>query len=172
MGEGIIVDDGGSTRIKWMNGDGIGEMETLLNVRSRESKQNLLFINDYNQIRIVWQDEAGIPYKKEYMWDEIKLVPPMLIPTIEINSDLSQRVLIEKTQPIPTITISSTSGAIEPIVEARQQRMKRRYIVSNSGTIQQIKVNGVVLYDKQDSIKDPKVPVIYTSVVLTKPTAS
>ena len=163
MGSGLVIDDGGSTRIKWMrleDGQRItGKMKDLMTVipqgRGRGKSTQVIADEPYNKIRIVYQDNTGSP-KQKVIQGFNKII---------ITSDLGQNVEVEN---IPTgLQISLSGDVVEPVVEARQHELQRRYIVSNSGYIEQVEVDGQVVYDKNNILPNNYRPVIYTSVVLT-----
>jgi hypothetical protein len=159
MADAVIVDDGGSTRIKRLMSNGIGEMDSLLDVddlttppNSRGSTHDLNKV--YDNAVIGCQDDTGavtnVPIDSSFG-------------TIEISSQLDQSVLIKKTNTKLTITVFSKVA--DPIVEAKQHKKKRRYVVANSGPIQTVKVDGTKIYDVNNSPTGRS--VIYTSLVVT-----
>ena len=63
-------------------------------------------------------------------------------------------------------------GTSDPIVEAKQHKKKRRYVVSNSGPIEKILVDGTIVFNVRqgETTVLPATatkPIVYTSVVLT-----
>jgi hypothetical protein len=157
MADAVIVDDGGSTRIKRLMSNGIGEMDSLLDVdaltnpaNSRGSEHDIN--RQYNTAVIGCQDEQGT----------VVNVAINSFATIEIGSQLDQNVLITNTT---KLTITVFSKVSDPIVEAKQHKKKRRYVVANSGPIQTVKVNGTKVYDVNNSPTGHD--VIYTSLVIT-----
>jgi hypothetical protein len=157
MADAVIVDDGGSTRIKRLLSNGIGEMDSLLDVddlttppNSRGSTHDIN--KQYNTAVIGCQDEQGT----------VVNVAINSFSTIEISSQLDQSVFITKGT---KLTIMVFSKASDPIVEAKQHKKKRRYVVANSGPIQTVKVNGTKVYDVNNSPTGRD--VIYTSLVIT-----
>jgi len=157
MADAVIVDDGGSTRIKRLMSNGIGKMDSLLDVDDlttpASSRGSTHDINkQYNTAVIGCQDEEGT----------VVNVAINAFSTIEISSQLDQSVLITKGTKL-TITVFSKNS--DPIVEAKQHKKKRRYVVANSGPIQTVKVNGTKVYDVTNSPTGKD--VIYTSLVIT-----
>jgi hypothetical protein len=69
------------------------------------------------------------------------------------------------------ITIFSPNAAIEPIVEAKQHKRKRRYIVSNANPIDQVFVDNNLVYEAANLPRvgsvTPKGPALYTSLHIT-----
>jgi hypothetical protein len=158
MADAVIVDDGGSTRIKRLMSNGIGEMDSLLDVDDLTtptgSRGSTHDINKaFNDAVIGCQDDTGA----------VTGVPISTFNTIEIASQLDQSVFITKTTTKLSITVFSNVS--DPIVEAKQHKKKRRYVVANSGPILTVKVNGTKIYDVADSPTGR--PVIYTSLVIT-----
>jgi len=168
MGAPIIIDDGGSTRIRRVKEDAIGEMDSLLTVDSDsgtpKSEHKLDDPDGFSQVLIVWQNKYGVP-------DSFT----MPFQKVEITSHFGQNVTLEKSGNKLTITLSGT--VMPPIVEARQHKKKRRYIVSNSGPIETVTVDGTLVYDTEadqpgslttlPAGNQIKKPIVYTSVVLT-----
>src|SRR5262245_22221165 len=157
MADAVIVDDGGSTRIKRLM-NGIGEMDSLLDVDNlttpagtRGSSKDIN--KSFTQALIACQGDDGVPLTNA--------IPTFA--TLEVASEMDQGVLITRTASKLTITVFS--AAADPIVEAKQHKKKRRYIVANSGPIQTVKVDGVKVYDVGNSPTGR--PVIYTSLVIT-----
>jgi hypothetical protein len=168
MGSPVIVDDGGSTRIKRMSPGIIGEMDKLLDVTRQAhpvvrpgspwSEEEV--VDNFSQVRIVYQERDGASHE-------------ILIPAfqkVQISSHFDQNVILEKAGNRLKITLFS--DVVEPMVESRQHDRKRRYIVSNSGAIEAVTVDGVAVYDTgaTGGATVPagiSKPVIYTSVVLT-----
>ena len=162
MADAVIIDDGGSTRIKRLM-NGVGEMDSLLDVDNLGTppggRGSTHDINKaYSQAVIACQGDDGLPFSMAIG----------AFSTIEVASEMDQNVLITRTSSKLTVTPFSTVA--DPIVEAKQHKKKRRYIVSNSGPILTVKVGGTLVYDVNDASKLPagvNRPVIYTSVVIT-----
>jgi hypothetical protein len=164
---GLVIDDGGSTRIKWLEAEPgariSGIMHGIMSVQTdeKEMKKATQEIQDgpYQQILIVYQDKFGHP----------DTIPVSSFDSALISSDLKQNVEVVNTGSGLKLTLYG--DVIEPVVEARQHDMKRRYIVSNSGRILQVTVTdrgkARVVYDVNTIIPAEKQPVIYTSVVFT-----
>ena len=160
MAEAVIIDDGGSTRLKWANPNGKGSLEKLFDSQDDISKA-------FKSVRIFYQEEDGT----------VKEVPGPLIAqatfTIEVTSQLNQHVKLEQGTNPNKLTISLFgAGGVDPVVEAKEHNKKRRYIVSNSGAIETVSIDGIVVYDISGAANAPTTPakinkpVHYTSVVL------
>jgi hypothetical protein len=67
-----------------------------------------------------------------------------------------------------TITLTSSNGA-EPLVEAKQHKQQRRYIVANAGPIEKVdfKSAGGAKTNLFDNTKNPDKKSVYTMVILT-----
>ncbi len=170
MGSGLVIDDGGSTRVKWMKQGAklqiVGEMEGLMNVQRPKGKglakgksTHDILDSAYNQVQVVHIYKGMSP--NEITRSNFKCV--------RISSHLGQSVEIQKTG--TGLNVSLSGDLVEPVVEARQHDRKRRYIVSNSGQIEKIEVIDATGYAETvfdittiPSIKDQP---IYTSVILT-----
>lgn len=159
----VVIDDGGSTRIKRLFlGDGIGEMDKLLDVDNLADPADTRGSSDtinsgYTNVLIVCQDKTGASFSMAFA----------NFANVVVTSGLNQNVKCENLTNKLKITIFSPAS--DPIVESKQHKKKRRYVVSNSGPIEKVLVNGVVKYDTSDNTKLPDgalKPIIYTSVVL------
>ena len=164
MADAVIVDDGGSTRIKrMMNGNAVGAMDSLLDVDNlpdgtRGSDHKIT--DSFSHLLIVVQDKLGKPF-------EIK---DSSFTSVTISSGLAQEISAVKNSTSMTLTIFS--GVSDPIVESKQHNKKRRYVVSNSGPIEKITVDGTVVFNVRKGETEVKpalaqTPIVYTSVVLT-----
>jgi hypothetical protein len=155
MADTVIVDDGGSTRIKrLMNGNAVGAMDSLLDVdnlpngtRGSDHKIN----DSFSHILIIVQDRLGKPFT----------VKDSAFSSVTISSGLAQEITAVKNSTSLTLTIFS--GSSDPIVESKQHNKKRRYVVSNSGTI----VFNVRKGETEVKPATAQTPIVYTSVVLT-----
>jgi len=164
MADAIIIDDGGSTRIKRvLAGSSVGAMDSLLDVDdfgdgTRGSDHT---INDsFTKLLIVIQDKFGKPFT----------INDSSFSTVEISSALAQEILAEKSASSLTVTVFSSIS--DPIVESKQHKKKRRYVVSNSGPIEKITVDGTVVFNVRQGETNvlpgtATKPIVYTSVVLT-----
>jgi hypothetical protein len=117
-------------------------------------------VDGFSNVLIVCQDKTGHPFSQA-----MALAAGT---TIEVSSALSQRVMAVSDGTRLTLTV--LSNVSDPIVEAKQHKKKRRYVVSNSGPIETVSVGGAVVYDVRagGSIPGGAVrPIIYTSVVFT-----
>jgi hypothetical protein len=165
MAEAIIVDDGGSTRIKRvMNGSAVGAMDSLLDVDDLGNGtrgSNHTVSDAYTNLLIVIQDKFGKPFT----------ISDSSFTTVEISSGLAQEITAQKNGG-SSLTLTVFSGASDPIVESKQHRKKRRYVVSNSGPIEKIVVDGAIVFNVRQG-ESPVLPatatkpIVYTSVVLT-----
>jgi hypothetical protein len=166
MADAIIFDDGGSTRIKRvLQGSAVGAMDSLLDVDDLASgdRGSDHTINDaFTKLMVVCQDKKGEPFK----------ITDTSFNTVEIASAMNQEILIEKVNSGAGIRVTVFSGVTDPIVESKQHKKKRRYVVSNSGPIERIMVDGAVVYNTRPSEglvlpAGAERPMVYASVVLT-----
>jgi hypothetical protein len=161
MADAVVIDDGGSTRIKRiLPGSGVGEMDSLLNVKgiTTTRRGSTHSVNDsFTTVMIVCQDKAGQPFT----------VSVPLNGDVEISSALGQKVLATPNGAKLDLTVFSDTS--EPIVEAKQHAGKRRYVVSNSGPIETVRVNGTLVYNTSGAPlpQGANTPILYTSVVLS-----
>src|SRR5262245_24021425 len=161
MADAVVIDDGGSTRIKRILPGGVGEMDSLLNIIDLNTTRrgSTHAVSDtFTKAMIVCQDKTGAPFT----------LTVNLTGTVEIASALQQNVSAQMNGGNLDLTVFSDRS--EPIVEAKQHGGKRRYVVSNSGPIETVKVNGTMVYDTRPNGLLPQGasrPILYTSVVLT-----
>lgn len=164
MAEAIIFDDGGSTRIKRvMNGSAVGAMDSLLDVDDlgNGTRGSNHTVNDsYGSVMIVIQDKFGTPFQ----------INAASFTNVQVSSGLNQEIQADTAGSKLKITIFSATS--DPIVESKQHKKKRRYVVSNSGPIEKVVVDGTVKFNIRKN--ETKVlpggatePIVYTSVVLT-----
>jgi hypothetical protein len=166
MPEPVIIDDGGSTRIKQVKQNAMGVMDSLLDVNSmpgtnRMKSEHTLTGEVFSRILIVYQDGEGNP--KSFLINAFD--------TILISSQFGQNVQVTKNNN-GEITVTVFSDVIEPMMEARQHKNRRRYLVSNSGPIETVRIDGSVVYDTaanggQTTPHGIAKPIIYTSIVIT-----
>lgn len=161
MADAVVIDDGGSTRIKRILPGGVGEMDSLLNITdiTTTRRGSTHTVNDsFTTVMIVCQDKTGAPFT----------LTVNLTGVVEVASALQQNVSAKMNGGNLDLTVFSDRS--EPIVEAKQHGGKRRYVVSNSGPIETVKVNGAIVYDTRPNGLLPQTasrPILYTSVVLT-----
>ena len=132
----VIIDDGGSTRIKQMSSNDNGRMDDLLDVgplpagspapNGAQGSEHI--VNGgapLTQIKVVFQDATGTPFT----------IPNRVFNNFLISSG-SQSVRGDKMGNALKLTIFSVVEA--PDVEAKQRRGKRRYVVNNAPPIDQV----------------------------------
>jgi hypothetical protein len=164
MADAVIVDDGGSTRIKRvMTGSAVGAMDSLLDVDDlgNGTRGSDHTINDtFTNLLVVIQDKFGKPFQ----------INDSSFTTVEISSGLAQEIVADKSSGSLTVTVFSSIS--DPIVESKQHKKKRRYVVSNSGPIEKITVDGTIVFNVRQGETNvlpsgATKPIVYTSVVLT-----
>jgi hypothetical protein len=164
MADAVIVDDGGSTRIKRvMTGSAVGAMDSLLDVDDlgNGTRGSDHTINDtFSKLLIVIQDKFGKPFQ----------INDSSFTMVEVSSGLSQEIVADKSSGSLTVTVFSATT--DPIVESKQHKKKRRYVVSNSGPIEKIAVDGAIVFNVRQGETNvlpsgATKPIVYTSVVLT-----
>ncbi|HKE27112.1 MAG TPA: hypothetical protein VKB88_32380 [Bryobacteraceae bacterium] len=187
MSDPIVVDCGGSTRIKRIlaNG-GFGDMGSLMDVKdltppliagtgplpAGSSGSQHQAAGPFTNMSIVFQDSAGVPF----MVPVAPLPPSFLVMSNggqNVRGDLLPRLgggfdLI--------LTVFSTSS--DPLVEAKQDRMdhakmgRRRYIVNNAGPIKTVYLNVSALppvnppvFDTSNVTGPPPVPPVAVGAI-------
>lgn len=159
MPDPIVFDCGGSTRIKRLPSPGtVGAMNDLLNVDdtlSPPASQEKI-TDTFTAIAITSIDQHGAGTQTT--------IDPLPDPTtFLIESEGDQSVQGNVTAGLCTITVSgATAGGkkIVPMVEAKQFKKKRRYVVTNAGAITKITVNGTLQFNTNPTI-------IYVTLILS-----
>lgn len=141
--ESVIVDDGGSTRIRWNNG-GQGHMPGL----PKGLKETITPGTPFTQVRIVCLDEEGIPYHCAMLFTEV-----------QISSQMNQSVKLKRAGKGLEITLSG-SGASPQVVD-NLHGDKHHYTVTNAGAIEKVAVDGTHVSPTVNKT------VLYTSVALS-----
>jgi len=145
MAQPVLIDDGGSTRIKQLKGGGItGRLDNLIEVdtSSAPAHSSDVAVGPFSQVQIKCMDSGGTV-------TSLTATPIAMVEddTFKVHSGkhrLEGRI-VKRTGTGTTaadceITISGVSGT-EPIVEARHNNGQRRYIISNAPPIGKVEVN-------------------------------
>jgi hypothetical protein len=144
MSDPVIVDDGGSTRIKHVRSSAtdVGDLESLVNVQTNSSgipQSSHTFtgaVGGFSQVEVVFIDQAtgtsSATAQALIANDKVEIVSGPIKVTMEVGASSSK------------LTIAGTA-AFEPVVESKQTRVKtgstkrqRRYVVSNAPPIDTI----------------------------------
>lgn len=144
MAEAVVIDDGGSTRIQHL---GLGKLDKLLEVTNVNGTNQSTDCakGPFSQITVLCVNKTGTA------------APPALgvFPiamkrddTFEIFSDQHRvfgKIVDRSANPPFTATDCEITvkaiGGIEPVVEAKQSKGQRRYIVSNAPAIDKVVIN-------------------------------
>jgi hypothetical protein len=135
MADPMIIDDGGSTRLKRIVQNGVGAMNGLLDV----------------------DDTANPPQSSETLNGPFSNVTVVtidgnIVATTPVNNPISPNdtfTISSLNGQSVVVTITAGSGCVisvrgsqnnAPLVEAKQLKKKRRYVVINAGPIQSITV--------------------------------
>jgi hypothetical protein len=158
MGRPVMVDDGGSIRIKLAleDPDSAGVMDSLFDVENHQSEHNRNSPkNDaYSEVLLFYLDVNG------------DLVPatPAAVPfeSIKIFGDSNMEVEVSKNPPGTKLKIKLIGDGLDPAIESKQHKNKRSYVVSNAGRIEKVAVT------VGGGTQDHNIPstAIYTSVVI------
>jgi hypothetical protein len=146
MAQPVLIDDGGSTRIKQLKGGAVsGRLDNLIEVdtSSAPAKSTDFARGPFSQVQILCMDSAGVVTPLS------GTIAMALNHTFKVHSGnhrLEGRLVDRTAEKDPgsaadcQITISGVSGT-EPIVEARHNNGQRRYIISNAPPIAKVEVN-------------------------------
>ena len=159
----VIIDDGGSTRVKWALAGGVGDLNGLIDVDETltppqsSDKAN----GPYNHIRIVYLTKDGGSLTPV----DLALVAGDKF-TVTSENGQTLRLEIVATTCDCKITLLGTSAA-SPLVEVKQFKKKRRYIVANAGPIDTVVgvaggAGGTAVNFDASALKS-----VYTSVFIT-----
>jgi len=157
MADAVIVDDGGSTRIKQLP-PATKRMDDLLSDKSDSPE------GTFSKIKVVFLDSEGAilaTREKPLDSDDTFLVASAHGQVLSGEMSHVGKKL--------TLTLSSTNGA-EPLVEAKQHKQQRRYIVSNAGAIEKVDFTENATGTETNLFDNTKMPdkkSIYTMVILT-----
>ena len=163
MSTPVIFDDGGSTRLKLVNA-GFGAMNTLLDVdTSANPPASSAIVNGpFNRIIGVTIDMTGTA--ATFLNTALNANDTFLITSdggqaLAGSIDAGGRC---------TITLAPSQGnSPAPLVEAKQFKKKRRYVVSNAGPILSVSLNNVVMFNAIP-LPAPNATV-YSTVILQTP---
>jgi hypothetical protein len=154
--DAVIIDDGGSTRIKQLKGNvADGKMDDLISEKTDQAK------GKFKSLRIVFFDGDGNPHGP---------IDQSLNASdrIEIQSGNQQKIvgLLNGAKKL-SLSLESDCVNLDPLVDAKQHNQQRRYIVSNAGPILTVKVNNAApLFDAQNDAEHAT--SVYTMVVLVQ----
>jgi hypothetical protein len=154
MADAVIVDDGGSTRIKQLKGDDAdGKMDDLISEKTDQAK------GQFDSMRIVFFDADGVahgPIDKALNANDSFVIQ---------SGNLQKTVGLLNGAKKLSLSLESGSPDLESIVDAKQHKHQRRYIVSNAGPIVSVAVNGAApIFDAKNNAEHAK--SVYTMVVL------
>ncbi len=144
MAAPVIIDDGGSTRLKQL---GPGKLDNLLEVANvgGTNQSSDIAEGEFSQIKIVCVDETGAATTITPGGAPIALVVNDTFEVFSGNHRVHGRIVDRSSNPPFTaadceITVKAIGG-IEPMVEARHHKQQRRYIISNAPAIDKVVVN-------------------------------
>jgi hypothetical protein len=147
MAQPVLIDDGGSTRIKQLKGGGVtGRLDNLIEVdtSSAPAHSSDFAIGPFSQVQIIAMDATGVV--TSLTGTPIAMALNHTFKVHSGNHRLEGRIVDRTTATPPgsaadcQITISGVGGT-EPIVEARHNNGQRRYIISNAPPIGKVEVN-------------------------------
>ena len=157
MADAVIIDDGGSTRIKQLKGaQADGNMDDLIAEKTDQAK------GTFDSLRIVFFDADGEKHGP---------IDRALAPNDSFvgNSGNSQKITgqLNGAKKL-SLSLESSAADVEPLVDAKQAKHQRRYIVANAGTIQTVSVTlASVTTTIFDALNDPDhKKSVYTMVVI------
>ena len=155
MADAVIVDDGGSTRIKQLR----QKLDALLDNTDAFAK------GPFSKLRISCVDENGTASEPGAAGTfPITLSPNDTFKIFSGNHRLEGRIVDGRPGGTATdcrISVTGVNGT-DPIIEARSSQGQRRYIVSNAPVIGKVEVNA------QGPVQTFNIPqgTIYTVVIL------
>jgi hypothetical protein len=157
MADAVIIDDGGSTRIKQLKGgEADGILDDLISEKTDQAK------GTFGSLRIVFFDADG---EKHGPIDRVLDKNDSFV----IQSGNSQKISgqLNGAKKL-SLQLEATVADLDPLVDAKQHKTQRRYVVSNAGPIQKIDVTitgaTATIFD---ALTDPDhKKSVYTMVVL------
>ncbi len=178
MPDPVIIDDGGSTRIRRVMSSGFGDMDGLLDVHNPAmgnpassdpevpagcQYSDYVIQGSFSNVLIAWIDGAGKPGQMTYS---------NFTTLVKISSGLYQYVLARNQGNSLKLTIYGEK--VEPIVGDSRRKKMHRYSIVNSGSIEKVEIDADPnpVYNTGDDggpivPATLKVPVAITSIVLT-----
>jgi hypothetical protein len=159
MAEPIIVDDGGSTRIKQLTNH---TMDSLLDDHSDQAGGDFKNAGTAACTVTVVHIEGDDPTNPQTVTTNM-----VGLDSVQILSENDQQVVLTLNNAGKMdVQLSSSNGGADPMVEARQASHQRRYIVNNAGVILTVNLirNNVTtqVYTKTNN-------TVYTMVHLVNP---
>ena len=164
MGRPIIVDDGGSFRIKLVVAQGSnskGEMDSLFTISNHKSDHDVKsnVHGSYDKVSIFDLEENGNLNQYSYAGTKFK--------RILIKGDLGVDVEFNKDPGQPGgqgAKIYLSGNGLDPILESREHDRNRSYNVSNAGRISEIEIED----SNKQTTQVPLAPDrLYTIIVIT-----
>jgi hypothetical protein len=160
MAQPVIVDDGGSTRIKQIKGDDAdGKLDDLLSPAHGDDAKG-----SFSKMTIRFFSKNGAPGGPiDADLDSGDAISIVSANKQQVSLDVGNNGRV-------FISLKATVDGVEPLVHGKQNGDQRRYVVSNAGSIEQvtIKKGGVTtsVFNAADPNKAENGDV-YTMVVLT-----
>ena len=155
--DAVIIDDGGSTRIKQLKGnDADGKMDDLISEKTDQAKGN------FSTLKVVFFDAAGVPHGP--LGAAGNLNPG---DAFEIKSGNLQKIVGSVNGATKlSLSIESNALGLDPIVDAKQHKQQRRYVVSNAGPIVSVAINNAApIFDTVNVALHAT--SVYTMVIVT-----
>jgi hypothetical protein len=155
MADAVIIDDGGSTRIKQLKGnEADGKMDDLISEKTDQAK------GTFATLRVVFFDADGNPHGP---LDRNLNANDRIV----IQSGNKQKVigLLNGAKKLSISLESDDPDNLESLVDAKQHKQQRRYVVSNAGRILKVKINNAAAVFDFDNNAEHGTSV-YTMVIL------
>jgi hypothetical protein len=166
--DAVIIDDGGSTRIKQLRGPNgaTGQMDQLMEPGNSDNAHGA-----FTKFRIQYLDQEGKP-GTAFTHD---FTPGLTEVTIHSENEqkLTATIAGAVAGGVLTIKLAAKSQNVEPLVHGKQNGSQRRYVVSNAGAIQQVELKKpneaapTTIYNTQASPPNPEATSVYTMIVFT-----
>jgi hypothetical protein len=163
MADAVIIDDGGSTRIKQLKGSGgaTGDMDQLMEPGNSDNARG-----SFTDLRIQYLDKDGTPGTA--ITDSLTATTGLT--TVTISSENEQTLTATVAGGGLTLKLTANSAGVEPLVHGKQNGIQRRYVVANAGAIQKVEIKKgtttTLLYDTQATPPRPEAAAVYTMIVL------
>ena len=162
MADAVIIDDGGSTRIKQLKSSGAtGDMDQLMEPGNSDNARG-----SFTDLRIQFLDQdgkPGTPFTHTFSTTGLT--------TVTISSENEQTLTAKVAGGGLTLSLKANSPGVEPLVHGKQNGPQRRYVVSNAGAIQKVELKvgtaaATTIYNTQVATR-PESKSVYTMIVLT-----
>jgi hypothetical protein len=165
--EPVIIDDGGSTRIRQVKND--VTMDGLLGTTAGGATTYADKANDVFVAGGLFRCTLTVRCHEKNGSHHVSVNQPLAAgDNVVVLSENGQKLTMnfDATSRL-AITLTTTAAGVDPLVEAKQHKRQRRYDVVNAGPIAQVFLNGALIFDAAVPPAPATPPIVYTMLHLT-----